>query len=329
MISFIIYLWNTVVFEPLFNLIALLMAFIPGHNFGIALIAFTLLTRVALYPWTKKQLLGIKKQKSLQPEVDKIKKAFKNDRRQQSLEILALYKRNKFSPFAMLGNLLVQFPVLIALYQIISRIAVDSQSLVQDTYAFVQKSAWVKDLYANPDIFDPTLFGLVDLTRSAISDQPFYFAAFLVAAAAAFSQFLISKQSMARSSQSQKNLRQVFKEISAGGEPDSGEVNAAASRLLIYFIPILLLVFLPRWSAAISFYVLLSALAQYFQQKRVNSQKDSETVKVSVDGQDDVATMSKPLNAKQKKQKAAGRSGSRRRAKRVAATARTVGRKKE
>ena len=328
MISFLVSLWNTVVFLPLFNLIALLLAFMPGHNFGIALIFFTFLTRIALYPWIKKQLVGIKKQKALQPEVDKIRKAYKNDRRRQSMEMMALYKRNKFNPLAMMGNLLVQFPILIALYQIINRIAADSQSLAQDTYHLVQQSGWIKDLYANPDIFDPTLFGLVDLTKSAFSDQPFYLAAFLVAVAAAFTQFLVARQSMVHSSKSRKTFKQIFKEISEGAEPDSGEVNAAASRLLVYFIPILLMILLPRWSAAISFYILLSALAQYFQQRHINKQEDPEAVKVSVDGQADVAVMSKPLNAKQKKERAAGRPGSRRRAKRVSATAKTVGRRK-
>ena len=191
MFGFIGDLWNSIVFEPLFNLIAALMAFIPGHNFAISLIIFTILIRIALYPLIKKQLTGIKKQKILQPEVNRIKKTYKTNKQKQHLEIMALYKRNNFNPFAMLLYLGIQLPILIALYQIINRIAANSQSLVTDTYSFIQNLSWIKELALQPDIFDPSLFGLVDLTRSSFSEEGFYINAFLVVVAAAFSQFLV------------------------------------------------------------------------------------------------------------------------------------------
>ena len=324
--NFILETWNTVVFEPLFNLIAILQAVIPGHNFGIALIAFTLLTKLALYPLTKKQLLGIRQQKALQPEVDKIKKAHKNDRQRQSLEIMALYRRNKFNPFAMLGYLLLQLPILIALYQIINRIANDSQSLVNDSYGFVQNMSWMQELKQSPEIFDPNLFGLVDLTRSAFSDQGFYLAAFILVLIAAAVQLLVAKHSFAQNaSAKKKGWKQIFREMSDGKEPDSSEVSAAASRLMIYIFPALILFVFPRWSAALSLYILLFGLTQYLQHKHIDRQSEASAVKVVVDGQDDLATVSKPLNAKQKKeQRTAGRTNARARAKRVSASAKTI-----
>ena len=318
--------WNAVIFEPLINLIAVLLAWIPGHNFGIALIVFTLLTRFLLYPIIRKQLLGVRKQKALQPEVDKIKKAFKSDRQRQGLEIMALYKRNNFSPFSMMGYLFLQLPILIGLYQIINRIAADSQNLVKHSYSFVENLPWMKDLAQNPEIFDPTFIGLFDLTRSAISDQGFYLAAFILVLAAAASQFLIVRQSFGQNaSTKRKNWKQIFREMSAGQEPDSSEVSAAASRLMIYMFPALILFLFPRWSAALSLYVMLTALAQYFQQKRINKQADESAVKVEVNGQDGLATVARPLNAKQKKeQTAAGKTVRARRAKRVSVDARTI-----
>ena len=324
--NLIVDLWNWVIFEPLLNLIAVLLAWIPGHNFGIALIIFTLLTRFLLYPVIRKQLLGVRKQKALQPEVNKIKKAFKSDRQRQSVEIMALYKRNNFNPFSMMGYLLLQLPILIGLYQIINRIAADSQNLVKHSYPFVENLSWMKDLAQNPEIFDPTLIGLVDLTRSTLSDQGFYLAAFVLVLAAAAAQFLVARQSFAQNpSSKRKSWRQIFREMSAGREPDSGEVSAAANRLMIYIFPALILFLFPRWSAALSLYVLLIALAQYLQQQRINKQADESAVKVEVDGQDSLATVARPLNAKQKKEQAAGGKTARtRRAKRVSASARTI-----
>ena len=324
--NFIVLLWNTVIFEPLLNLIAVLLAWIPGHNFGVALIVFTLLTRFLLYPIIRKQLLGVRKQKSLQPEVDKIKKAFKSDRQRQSQEIMALYRRNNFNPFAMMGYLLLQLPILIGLYQIINRIAADSQSLVEHSYGFVENLSWMKELAQNPEIFDPTLVGLVDLTRSAISEQGFYLAAFILVLGAAASQFLVARQSFAQSpSAKRKSWKQIFREMSSGQEPDSGEVSAAANRLMIYIFPALILFLFPRWSAALSLYVLLIALAQYLQQQRINKQADEGAVKVEIDGQDSLATVARPLNAKQKKEQAAGgRAARSKRTKRISASARTI-----
>ncbi len=169
--NLIVDLWNTVIFEPIFNLITALIALIPGHNFGIALILFTVITRLLLYPIIKKQLEQIKKQKDLQPELQKIKKANKGDRQKVALETISLYKKNSFNPFAVLGYLLIQIPIFIGLYQVINRVSINSQNLVEDSYSFVKKMPWVKELKENPDIFDPTLLGLVDLTRSAV-DNP-------------------------------------------------------------------------------------------------------------------------------------------------------------
>ena len=326
MFGFISDLWNSFVFEPLFNLIAALMALIPGHNFAISLIVFTILIRIALYPIIKKQLSAIKKQRILQPEINKLKKTHKTNKQKQHLEIMALYKRNNFNPFAMLLYLAIQLPILIALYQIINRIAANTQSLVTDTYAFIQNLPWVQELALQPDIFDPSLFGLVDLTRSSFSEEGFYINAFLVVVAAAFSQFLVSKQSFTQNGSSkQKGWKEIFREISSGKEPDSSEISGAATRLMIYIFPIIILIIFPRWSAALSFYIFLTSITQYLQQKHINSQDDQGAVKVAIDGQDEMASVSKPLNAKQKKEQAARSAGSRRpRAKRVTATAKTI-----
>ena len=165
--SLIAELWNTLIFEPVFNLITLLIAVVPWHNFGLALILFAIITRFLLHPLIKRQLLQIKRQKELQPEVMKIKQANKGNRQQETKEIMALYKKNNFNPFAALGYILLQLPLLIGLYQVINRVAADNQSLATDSYQVIQNLDWVEELAADSGVFDPTLFGTVDLTRRA------------------------------------------------------------------------------------------------------------------------------------------------------------------
>ena len=229
--NLIVELWNLVLLEPVFNLISLLIAVIPGHNFGLALILFTLLLRFILHPVLKKQMLNIKKQRELQPEVLKIKKANKGNRQREAMETMALYKERNFNPFAILGYILIQLPVAIALYQVIRRIIDNSQSLAEDSYGFIQNLGWIKDLSVNPEVFDPTIFGLVDLTRSAWSEQSLYFGAFAIVLLATVIQYLMIKQMTAHSNKGKKpkKLRELFKEQEAGKEIDKSEVRAAAS----------------------------------------------------------------------------------------------------
>ncbi|MYB39739.1 YidC/Oxa1 family membrane protein insertase [Candidatus Saccharibacteria bacterium] len=427
--SLIVELWNTLIFEPVFNLIAILIAIIPWHNFGLALVLFAVITRLLLHPLIKKQLLQIKKQKELQPEVMKIKKANKGNRQQETMEIMALYRKNNFNPFAALGYILLQIPILIGLYQVINRVATDNQILATDSYSFVRDNAgWLEELHENPEIFDPTLFGTVDLTKPAFSgagalyetidiseegspaigdtsqngllrledrsdeqflfgvvredrvqdmdyavvaveedcvrlsaaesrfqtladdqiaierdgnanskylclrverDSELYLGALAVVIATAVVQFFTSKQMIALGADKKKGLRQIFKEQAEGKDVDQSEVSAAMNRTFLYIFPAIIFVFSIGLFAALPFYWLINSLAQYFQQKRLDSQ-DGGGVKAKVDGQDVAVTVEKRLNAKEKKEQAAtgrGSASGRRNVKRVAATSRTINRK--
>ena len=330
--SFIVQTWDTIVFEPVFNLMAFLLSVVPWHNFGIALIIFTILLRLLLYPMIKKQLQAVKKQKELQPKVAEIRKANKGNRQQEALEIMALYKEQGFNPFATIVYLLIQLPVFIGLYQVINQIARNPQSLANDTYGFIQSLGWVQDLAADPGVFDPTFIGLVDLTRAALSNGEFYLGAFAVVVATTLMQFLTSKQMAGvNGGAPQRSLRQIMKEQSEGGEVDKAEMNAAMSRLFVYVLPAIIFIFAIGWYAALPFWWLISGIMQFFQQKRINSQ-DGQSVKAVVDGQNIVGAEinNKSLNAKQKRMQAKNlkQTTAGRRLKRIQATSRTVKKKK-
>ncbi|NDC22034.1 hypothetical protein EBZ57_01530, partial [bacterium] len=70
-------MFNDFVVQPLFNLLVTIYAIIPGHNFGLSIIIFTVLIRLALWPLVKKQLHQTKAMRKLQPEIKKIKQATK------------------------------------------------------------------------------------------------------------------------------------------------------------------------------------------------------------------------------------------------------------
>ena len=304
--NFIVEFWNTVIFEPIFNLIVALIAFIPGHNFGVALILFTLITRFILYPLTKKQFHSLRIQKELQPEINKIKKENKDNKQAAALATMALYKERGFNPFASLGYLFLQIPIFIGLYQVINRFVKDVvHNVGEHAYSFIQNLSWVKDLKANPEIFDSTFLGLVDLTRPAVDEAGFYLAAFIIVVLATASQYLISKQMTLQAPSIQGKpltLRQLFKRQAAGKEVDQSDIQAATSKLFTYMLPIFIFVFSIGWAAALPFYWFISGISQYFQQRKLNEAHEGTKVKSSINGQETIATIEKPLNAKQKRQ---------------------------
>lgn len=114
----IYHLYRVFVYEPLYNgLVFLLSVLPPWANAGIAIIIFTIIVKLILFPLSKASIKNQIRMKELQPKIDEIKTKFK-DRQEQSLKIMSLYKENKLNPFSGIFLLLIQFPIIIALYSI-------------------------------------------------------------------------------------------------------------------------------------------------------------------------------------------------------------------
>ena len=149
------YLFNTFFYQPLFNGLIFLYNVIPGHDFGVSIIILTILIRIIIWPLTNK---GIKNQKVLnkiQPQIGEIKKKFKNNKEEQAKALMALYSENKISPFSGFLPIIIQIPIIIALWQVFLNSAnLDLSSL----YSFVSA----------PDSIQLVFLGLVDLSQRSV-----------------------------------------------------------------------------------------------------------------------------------------------------------------
>lgn len=100
-------------------------------NFGIAIVAFTLLVRLALVPLTVKQSRQIKAMGALQPKMKEIQDRYKGDRQRASQETMKLYREQGVNPLGCLGPMFIQFPIWIGLYQaILQTVPSNPESLV-------------------------------------------------------------------------------------------------------------------------------------------------------------------------------------------------------
>ncbi|MBP9820789.1 membrane protein insertase YidC, partial [Candidatus Saccharibacteria bacterium] len=131
-------IFNALIGKPIFNLLIIIIAFLPGHNLGMAIIVFTVLVRLALYPLLKKQLHHAMAMRKLQPDIKRIKKQAAGDKQKEYALMQELYKEREIKPLASIGILLAQLPILLALFYAINKIINDPQMLVTNAYGWVQ-----------------------------------------------------------------------------------------------------------------------------------------------------------------------------------------------
>ena len=110
-------IWNTVLYEPLLNALAFLVSIVPGGNVGLAVIALTILVKVLLFPLSQKSIESQAKMTILTPEIDKIKKSGAS-KEEQAKQTFDLYKKHKTNPFSGCLLVLIQIPIIFALYYV-------------------------------------------------------------------------------------------------------------------------------------------------------------------------------------------------------------------
>ena len=164
------FIFNLIVYQPLFNLLIFFYNTIAFKDFGLSIVFLTILIRLILYPLTYKMFKHQRIMQRIQGDIKKIQETHKGDKMRQSEAMMALYKENKVNPFSSILLLLIQIPILIALYKVFNSGLNDySASLI---YSFISK----------PDSLNALFLGLINLKNANI----------LIVSLAALFQFLQS-----------------------------------------------------------------------------------------------------------------------------------------
>ncbi len=269
-------MFTTLIVQPIFNLLVLIYALIPGHNFGLSIILFTILVRLLMWPLVKKQLHQAKAMRELQPELKRIKKAAAGNRQKESMLMMELYKEREINPFGSIGLLIVQIPIFIGLYSGLNRIVNDPNEIVSFSYSFIANLPWIQTLASDISQLDSTLFGLVDLTKAALpSGGGIYWPAMIIVAASAIVQFFQAKQLMPQKDK-KKSLRQILGDANKGKQADSSEISAAVGSSTQYILPFFIFIVTVNIASALSLYWLTSGIVAFIQQARVLGQDKDE-----------------------------------------------------
>lgn len=110
-------IWNTFLYAPLVNALAFLVSIIPGGDVGLAVILLTLLVKIALFPLSQRSIESQAKMNLLAPELKKIKESGVS-KEEQAKKTFELYKIHKTNPFSGCLLVIIQIPIIFALYYV-------------------------------------------------------------------------------------------------------------------------------------------------------------------------------------------------------------------
>lgn len=110
------WIWHNLIYNPLYNGLVFLIDVVPGHETGLAIIGLTIIVRFVLFPLSRNAVKTQKKMQEIAPEVEALKEKLKNDREALGKAIFNLYRERDVHPFASFFLMLVQLPILLALY---------------------------------------------------------------------------------------------------------------------------------------------------------------------------------------------------------------------
>lgn len=228
-----LYLYNLILYQPLLNILIFFYNTIAFGDLGLSIIFLTLLIRAVLFPVFHKSARHQVVMQRLQPELKKIQEIHKDNREKQTRAMMDLYKEHNVNPFSGFLLLLVQLPILIAIYQIILKSL--KPGFLSGLYSFVSA----------PEAIKTSFLGLINLGERSI----------FIVGLAALAQYLQGRLSLPK--------------IEAGRKPTPPE---KMGRQMVFLGPVMTVVIFYNFPAAVGLYWLITSLFSIVQQIIVNKQ---------------------------------------------------------
>ncbi len=209
--------FHALVYDPLYNGLVFLVGIMPTHDVGLAVVALTILVRVLLFPLSRRAVETQLAMKKIAPEAERLKEKYKGNREEQAQALLALYREHDVHPFASIGLLLAQLPVLFALYWIFASGGLPDIH-PELLYSFIPA----------PESVNMAFLGMLDMAGNSI----------VLGALAALTQFVYTRLSMGAPDPARSAERAGFSaDLARSFEMQARYVLPATFIVLSFFIP--------------------------------------------------------------------------------------------
>lgn len=289
-------MFQTIIVQPLYNIVVAIYGILPGHDLGVSLIIFTVLVRLALWPLLKKQLHQSKKMRDLQPELAKIKKAAGTDKQKAAALQMELFKEKGISPFGSIGLTLIQLPLFIGVFEAARDLTTDLDRLSTFTYSFVRDIPHIQQVIADNSLFNYVSFGFIDLSKKGFDNGAVYLPVLALALVATVLSYYQAKQILPEQKE-KKKLRDLLKSSANGKQPEQEDMSAAMGGTMLYLMPVMTLMFGLYSTGAMVMYLLASGAIGIFQQSLIFKKDTKELEEIA----EVVSVKKRPANAPEEK----------------------------
>ena len=245
-------------FRPIFNFLLYLTTVIPGQNLGMAIIILTLIIRIILLLPNQKALRSQRAMMKIQPEIEAVKKKYQGNQEKISMETLALWKKHRVSPLGGCLPMLLQLPILIALFYVVKTDFSPYEAHMVYNYFNYQ------DLVA----VDTNFYGILDMQVINITWLPLLVGLMqYVQMKMSFSKYKSGKEQYSagkeiidiNDAEKEKNIRTA-----------TADTMQMMNKTMIYFMPIMIAFMVASLPSGVGLYLVISTLFGIGQQMVVN-----------------------------------------------------------
>lgn len=238
-------MFNTLLYEPLLNTLLYIYTVLPWKDLGMAIIILTILIKLVLF-WPS--LSALKSQRQLQetqPKIEELKQKYKDNKEELGKKLMGFYKENKVNPFSSCLPLLIQLPILLALYRVFfAGLSLDATTHLLPEDQIQHLYGYLEAMYrATP--LQTTFLGILDLTKNHN---------ILLAVVTGLSQFLQTKM-----------LSTKKPSVKSVGSQDEN-IAATMNKQMLYIFPFLTAYFAYTFPSGLALYWVTTTVLTIFQQ---------------------------------------------------------------
>ncbi len=245
-------IFHELLYRPLFNLLVFLYETVSFYDLGIAIILLTLIIRFALFPLSQKAIKSQKELFKIQPEIKEIQEKYKDNKEKQVKETMALYKEKGVNPFSGCLPILVQLPILIALYWVFMS-GFDNSNL-SNLYSFVK----------NPQDINYIFLNWIDISQKNV----------YIALIAGFFQFIQSKMMLDQQKKSRKLIKKIKNTKKDLPKNPMDDISISISKQMTYVMPVITVIIASSLQAGLALYWATTTLFSVLQQWYVFKQRE-------------------------------------------------------
>jgi YidC/Oxa1 family membrane protein insertase len=232
------WLFNELLYRPLFNSMVFFYNTIPGANIGLALILTTLVVRILMIPLYRASIKSQREMAIVQPILKELQTKYKDDRQKLSEEMLKAYKEHNVNPFAGILLLFVQIPIFIAIYRV--SLNIFKPENYPALYSFITL----------PESFNPQFFGLLN-----VADSKNIILALLVGISQYYQiKLIISRTKSTKPKETKKSKKKK------SDKPEEPDFATTLNKQMLFMMPILVTIFAYSFPAAMSLYWITTTL---------------------------------------------------------------------